>query len=355
MHLSLQLFRHGHRTPADTYPNDPHINETFYPYGWGHLTNEGKRYLFESGEYLRRRYNTFLGKTYFPDMVHSQSTGVARTRMSLQLVLAGLFPPKNTANEWNKRLNWQPVPIESEPLDKDTLLLVRTECPRYHEALEEALTSDPIKSEIDVYRPMMEELTKITGLNITTPDDIQSLYSTLRTEEEYGLRLPAWTREYYPYQLFEVTTRSYLYNVWTDELKRLKGGPFVSKIVKEWQDKVSDTLKPAQRKIYMYTGHDSSVVNILSAFNVWEEQFPGYAIMSIFELLQDKTTGEYGVQLYLRNSTSSPTPLTIPGCDFFCPLDKVMGSVQHLIKPIDTATECKAKNDGYVPPEVGGP
>lgn len=35
----LQLFRHGPRTPADTYPNDPYINETFEPYGWGHITN----------------------------------------------------------------------------------------------------------------------------------------------------------------------------------------------------------------------------------------------------------------------------------------------------------------------------
>lgn len=33
------VFRHGQRTPADTYPTDVHINETFYPYGWGQLTN----------------------------------------------------------------------------------------------------------------------------------------------------------------------------------------------------------------------------------------------------------------------------------------------------------------------------
>jgi len=24
---------------VDTYPNDPHINDTMEPYGWGHLTN----------------------------------------------------------------------------------------------------------------------------------------------------------------------------------------------------------------------------------------------------------------------------------------------------------------------------
>lgn len=33
------VLRHGQRTPADTYPRDPHVNETFFPYGWGQLTN----------------------------------------------------------------------------------------------------------------------------------------------------------------------------------------------------------------------------------------------------------------------------------------------------------------------------
>lgn len=36
-------------------------------------------------------------------------------------VLAGLFPPKDTALEWNRKLNWQPIPIFSEPLDEDTV------------------------------------------------------------------------------------------------------------------------------------------------------------------------------------------------------------------------------------------
>lgn len=274
--------------------------------------------------------------------------------MSLETVLAGLFPPKDTAMEWNKKLNWQPVPIESEPLDQDTLLLVRTSCPRYYEALEQVLNSDPVKSEIDSYRPMMEELTRLTGMNITTPDDVQSLYSTLRTEEEYGLTLPDWVHSYYPDRLFQVTTKSYVYNVFTDELKRLKGGPFVEKITKEWLAKSEDKLKPTNRKIFLYTGHDSSVVNILSAFNVWDEQWPGYAIMGIFELLQDQKTGELGVQIYLKNSTESSTPLTIPGCDFFCPLQKVIDSVQHIL-PISKEKACKPQDGAFIEPEAGGP
>lgn len=65
----LQVFRHGPRTPADTYPKDPHVNESFYPYGWGHLTNDGKKYMFESGEWLRQRYGQFLGELYVPDVI----------------------------------------------------------------------------------------------------------------------------------------------------------------------------------------------------------------------------------------------------------------------------------------------
>ncbi|XP_015603943.1 uncharacterized protein LOC107271895 isoform X3 [Cephus cinctus] len=39
LRLVTVVFRHGQRTPADTYPTDPHINDSMVPYGWGQLTN----------------------------------------------------------------------------------------------------------------------------------------------------------------------------------------------------------------------------------------------------------------------------------------------------------------------------
>lgn len=113
--------------------------------------------------------------------VHAQSTGVTRTKISLQLLLAGLFPPKGTSLEWSKELNWLPILFSYEELDKDTLLLVRTPCPRYHEALENVLSNDVTKA-LDENKILFEDLTKITGLEIKTPDDVQSLYSTLKAE-----------------------------------------------------------------------------------------------------------------------------------------------------------------------------
>ncbi|XP_055310683.1 prostatic acid phosphatase-like [Sitodiplosis mosellana] len=319
------------------------------------FNKDGKRFLYEMGQWLRSRYGNFLGNTYQPDAVWAQTTGVTRTIMSMQVVLAGLFPPRGTAMEWNRRLNWQPIPIFSEPLDEDTLLLVRKPCPRYHEAVEEVLASDEVKKELEENAQLFEELTKHTGMPIKTPDDIQSLYSTLRAETEYGLRLPKWAQKYYPDKLTNLTDLSYIYNIYTDEMKQLKAGPFIQKLVTEFENKRDGKLKPKDLKISLYTGHDSSVVNILAGLNVWEKQFPAYGIMALFELVRDKKSGELGVQMYLRNSaTSGATPLTIPGCEHFCPLEKFIEFGKKVI-PKDRAAACIPHNKDYTTPPPSGP
>lgn len=101
--------------------------------------------------------------------------------MSLQLLLAGLFPPKGTPLEWNNKLNWQPIVYSFEELDQDSLLLVRKTCPRYHEELERVLAEDA-KKELDEYKNLFSELSNMTGMAIKTPDDVQSLFSTLKAE-----------------------------------------------------------------------------------------------------------------------------------------------------------------------------
>jgi len=52
--------------------------------------------------------------------------------MSLQMVLAGLFPPENTPMEWNLMLNWQPIPIMMEPEETDVVSIIK--CINYNES-----------------------------------------------------------------------------------------------------------------------------------------------------------------------------------------------------------------------------
>ena len=83
------------------------------------------------------------------------------------------------------------------------------------------------------------------------------------------------------------------------------------------------------------------VVYVLSAFNAWEKQVPAYGVTAIFELTQHKITKEYGVEIFLRNSTSpEPYKLNIPGCDDYCYLDRVKSLVAGNIAQNFTA-ECQ--------------
>lgn len=75
--------------------------------------------MYNLGRMLRHRYNDFLGDIYNSKEYYVQTTDSDRTKMSSQLVNAGLWPPK-THQVWGK-LPWQPIPSNYEPLDKDSV------------------------------------------------------------------------------------------------------------------------------------------------------------------------------------------------------------------------------------------
>jgi hypothetical protein len=84
---------------------------------------EGKLAQYRQGQYLRKRYDGFLGDVYSPDIVAAQSTDLNRTKTSAQLALAGLWPSE-VPQHWNPDLR-QLFPLRSEPLERDS---VSTSC-----------------------------------------------------------------------------------------------------------------------------------------------------------------------------------------------------------------------------------
>lgn len=270
--------------------------------------------MFELGEFLKTRYNKFLPQQLSLKSIHAQSTDMNRSKMSLQLVLAGLFPPKNTTLEWNKNLNWQPIPFTYEPLFSDNLLLVTKPCPRYHEELERVLKED-VKTELDQYTNMFEQLSNYTGWKVKTPLYVQHLHGIFKSQEEFGLELPKWVKSYYPHDLHDFVMKANIYNAYNSQLKKLKGGVFLKKVINDWELKISGNL---DKKIFIYSGHDQSgesfksslkitsnqitslVTNILSAFNAWELPYPNYGITVMLEFSQHEKTKEYGLEVGIK-------------------------------------------------------
>ncbi|KAH8367705.1 hypothetical protein KR084_001731 [Drosophila pseudotakahashii] len=354
-HSTLELvhivFRHGIRTPVDTYPKDPYLRDSFKPTGWGHVTNSGKRELFEMGRWLHRRYGEFMGPYYRPERLHAQATASPRAMMSLQTTLASMFEPRGTPMEWNKHLNWQPIPIVSEPLDEDSLLLVRTPCPRYFEALEEVFKRPEVIAETEPYEQMFRELTNLTGKSIQSAEDINSLYITLLAEQEFGYQLPAWTKDYFPDRMQFLAEQSYVYNAYTPEMQKIKGGPFLKRMYKEMVAKSTGILKPRDRGMFIYTGHDWTVGNILMALGVWKRQMPRFAVMAIFETHRDKETGEYYVEIFLRNDEHGCLEqLQLKDCDRQCPLSRLIELSDDVLPNEPAEQRCRPHDDHFVEP-----
>uniref|UniRef100_A0A8D0C2I9 acid phosphatase n=1 Tax=Salvator merianae TaxID=96440 RepID=A0A8D0C2I9_SALMN len=273
--LIKSIYRHGDRSPIEIYPNSLH-NESDWPQGFGQLSTIGMQQQYALGQYIKKRYANFLSPRYKREEILVLSSETDRTIMSAQANLAGLFPP--TGDQiWNPDLHWQPIPVHVVPKEKD---------PSVHNyTLPEWATAE-----------VQAKLAELTVLSLS------SLFGIYKTEEK----------------------------------ARLQGGLLVKTIVEKLYTVAEN---PGNRKMLIYSAHDTTLGALQMALNVYSESLPPYAACQIFELYQEND-GEHTVEMHFRNDTSKePYLLTLPGCSPACPLSKFV----ELVSPIlvdDWAYEC---------------
>ncbi|XP_032189029.1 prostatic acid phosphatase isoform X1 [Mustela erminea] len=340
------VFRHGDRSPIETFPNDP-IKESSWPQGFGQLTQLGMEQHYELGQYIRKRYRKFLNESYKPEQVYIQSTDIDRTLMSAMANLAGLFPPEGVSI-WNPSLPWQPIPVHTVSLSEDRLLyLPFRDCPRFKELKEETLKSTEFQERLHPYKDFIETLPTFTGYHT---EDLfgmwTKVYDPLFCESIHNFTLPSWATEDTMIKLKKLSELSILsiYGIHKQKEKsRLQGGVLVSEILKNMN---SATQPSNHRKLVMYSAHDTTVSGLQMALDVYNGILPPYASCHIMELYLEK--GEYFVEMYYRNETQhEPYPLTLPGCIPSCPLTEFTKLVAPVI-PQDWSTECMTTSKDQV-------
>uniref|UniRef100_A0ABD2WK55 acid phosphatase n=1 Tax=Trichogramma kaykai TaxID=54128 RepID=A0ABD2WK55_9HYME len=341
------IIRHGQRSPQTTYPNDPYKNDPMEPYGWGQLTKEGRLSQYQQGLFLRSRYGTFLGNKYSPEIFWLQSTDVDRAKSSALLEAAALWMPDGNQS-FSRELAWQPISLNYQTSQNDSLLLIRSSCPDYSRMRDSILKSDNISKINDINFNLYQKLTKNSGQEITNPDDVFDLYSTLIAEQTMNLLLPNWTADLFT-EMEHLSSLSLKINVYNETLLKMKAGPLITEITNNMLKKIKSTLEPERRKMFMYIGHDSTIASLLEGLKVWNMQVPGYNDMVITELHEDKS-GFY-VKVYLRNCTqSNPYSLKIPGCNIECPINQFIDIINQLvITSSEWKSICELKNPNYVP------
>ncbi|ENN79637.1 venom acid phosphatase Acph-1 isoform X1 [Dendroctonus ponderosae] len=344
LRLISVFLRHGARTPEfkDTYPNDPYKLDTFQPMGWGQLTNHGKEMAFTLGKSLRKRYQEFLGDIYTPEAILAQSTDYDRTKMSALLALAGLYPPAET-QRWNDQLNWLPIPFE---YDKDkldhSLKRPNTYCPRYMKELEEVLQSDAALAYLKPIRITFRYIENHCGKPINKLSDVFQIYQTLTAERSMNLTLPDWTVPVYPDVITRMAAKQCEMENYNDILKRLNGGRMLGKVIANMVAKTEGSLHPHERKIFIYSGHENNVINILAAMDLYKTHFPNYSSAVLIELHYLRSRQNYAVKvLYQGDVYNPPEELALPNCDVLCPLDSFIKLTENHV-PKNYTAECDA-------------
>ncbi|XP_070160237.1 venom acid phosphatase Acph-1-like [Polyergus mexicanus] len=342
LRLVSALFRHGDRTVDienhETYPNDPYKDEVYYPDGSGQLTNTGKKRAYQLGQILRKRYDRFLGDLYYQPNVYAQSTNVARTKTTLQLVHAALYPPAEM-QIWNPLLPWQPIDFTYNIIENDNLLFPFM-CPVFKRSYDDMLQNNlTVKTEVAKFADLKKQVSIYTGKNITTLYDLLLIFTTLTTETTLGLRLPEWTRSIFPNGklldafILQLDVLSY------GSLNKLNGGILLRKIINDMDKVINGTLK--DRKINLFSAHDMNVSAMLHALNIFDSRPPEYTSSVIIEL--HEKNGDFFVKvLYYLGNPSKIIEKSIPGCAILCPYDKFV-QLTSASTATDKELECPEK------------
>ncbi|XP_066995857.2 testicular acid phosphatase homolog [Anabrus simplex] len=331
------LFRHGDRNPTETYPNDPYKE---WAEGWGSLTKKGKMQMFEMGEKLRTYYDGFLSDIYSPDDILILSSDNDRCLMSAETYLAGLYPP-HESQKWHPDLNWQPIPVHSTPRNLDSLIVVKKPCPKYDEDLKNAYNSPEIAALNEQNQELYDYLSKNAGQEVHNITAVEFLFNTLEIEASHHLKLPDWTASVFPDKMKTLAARSLAIFTETNDMKRSRGGPLVKLMTEHMTAKRAGTLKP-NRRMFLYSAHDITIVNVWRTLGFSELLKPGYGASLLLELhLANHGTDHEVKILYINDTTTKdPQALSIPGCESPCLLDSFLEHVKPVI-PDDWEKECK--------------
>uniref|UniRef100_A0A8D3B7Q0 Acid phosphatase 6, lysophosphatidic n=1 Tax=Scophthalmus maximus TaxID=52904 RepID=A0A8D3B7Q0_SCOMX len=342
------LFRHGARTPLKSIPNvmevqwvptllEPpahtHINHVVtdlrggprpsapvedsyrrntltggtFP---GQLTTVGMQQLYELGERLRRKYVEevpFLSSTFSPAEVYVRSTNITRTIESARCLIAGLFQQKQKG----KIVHIFTTEAQSEIL-----------YPNYHGCKLLKILSSHRWAESSTLPDIAADLQSIhdaLGIAAHQHVDFILIRDDMVAREAHGLPYPpvldTW-RDKVEQRAVEMI--HYIYEPSKRENLQLCVGPLLHTMLTNLDEKVQGTSSEPNRKLFLYSAHDTTLIPCLMALGIFDMKWPPYAADITLELHQHRQTNEAFVKLSYAGQDH-----LIPGCSgVYCPLQE---------------------------------
>lgn len=351
------LFRHGDRTPAVLYKND-HYDESQFVEGLGQLTANGKARIYRYGKLLRQRYKNYVENLSVRN-VRAQSSPSRRCVESSQLLLAGLFPPKqswSSSDDDELARLWQPIAVESVEKSRAWLLNSEADCPAATQIENTISEQYPVRQFLSQHYDWIKKLEIYTGQNYSSWYDVGYLWDTLLTEQEYfGDKFvrPKWLdivgndtwKRLYRFNQMEIGC----FDI-SPKYQRLRGGPFLKEIIFNMATTLGESVDQMNRQLFTYGSHDTMISYIIQALGFWKsiKESPNYGSGLIIELWKDdqhipqvslfyaNSTNNFDIyQLHFNESRTFSSQCSMSHCTF----DSFKTSLKRFI-PTDLESEC---------------
>nr|CAI5817280.1 unnamed protein product [Callosobruchus analis] len=140
----------------------------------------------------------------------------------------------------------------------------------------------------------MHTSSRYSGDHVNSLERAEYLYNTLYIETQNNMTLPNWTKTVFPDKLRPLAFLSFATQAYTPALQRLKTGPLFDFIITYFKN---HTVKdPNTPKFMMFSGHDTTIANVLNTMGAFEYHSPPYTSTILLEM-RAKEDGTYYISI----------------------------------------------------------
>lgn len=163
------------------------------------------------------------------------------------------------------------VSIHTVPLDEDYVVYQGLPCEKSEKISEEFANSNECRSLMGKYMDFRRYIEKHSGFKVEKMNEFHDIYDPLSIEYARGLPLPDWAHTILAARnISEYFTALYWDSLMlTTETKKAKVGFLIKEIFDRFKAKTLHQLNP-DRSLWIYSGHDNTISNILHALNVYK-------------------------------------------------------------------------------------
>ncbi len=277
--FAVDIIRHGDRTPLFLMEKVPYA----WKEGLGQLTIEGMKQEYALGKKLRERYVDelkLLPVDYQSEKLYVRSTDYDRTLMSAQSLLMGLYPDGPLQN------NYQPIPIHSQPKEKDILISNEVDKQQFDELVEKHVyPSQAWQAKTKLTQSKWHKWSELTGWKIKNLRDVVKLGDMLFIYQLHQHPLPKELSQADIDEIIGISKWGVAALYQPKVIGEFLGKP-QHKLVADYLNEAS--LQKNALKYVLLSAHDSTLLAIMSALGAPLPKMPPYASHLSFSLYENE-------------------------------------------------------------------